>query len=161
MPRVRPLRRLCHSRRRGVTILEVLVATVILGIGLIGVGSMVTCAVISHDRAVGFTIASDRATAELERIREAGYNNALVDTALFPTSDYTIASATQVSFTVADLADGHGTITLGEDSQALQNNPATGTPYMNLKQAKVQIWWRQTGRHTTTLVATTLITNRP
>jgi Tfp pilus assembly protein PilV len=150
-----------RRRRAGVTIIEVLAAAVILGVGLVGVGSMVTYATISHQKAVNYTIASDRASQELERIREATYTGAVVGTALFPSSDYHIVNGTQVTFAVSDLKNGTGTITLDEDAQAKVNNPSTGLPYSNLKVATVTITWSgghfQGGSYT----AATLIANRP
>ena len=150
-----------RGRRAGVTILEVLAAAVILGVGLVGVGSMVTYATVSHQKSVNYTVASDRASQEIERIREAGYVGAVVGTGLFPVSDYTILSGTQVSFAESALKDGLGLITLNEDTEATATNPSTGLPYANLRMATVQISWggsRFTGGSYT---ATTLIANRP
>ena len=59
----------------GVTILEALATSLILGIGLVGVGSMVTVGVISHRKSVNYTLVAARATQELERVREAGYSS--------------------------------------------------------------------------------------
>ncbi len=149
------------KRHRGITILEVLVASVILAIGLVGVGSLITCAVISHERAVGYSVASHRATAELERIREADYVGAVMGATLFPAPTYHLLSDTQAEFAVDDLTGGHGLITLDEDPQAQVTNPSTGLPYLNLKQAQVQVWWRGRGGKSNCLAAATLIANRP
>jgi Tfp pilus assembly protein PilV len=150
-----------RGRRAGVTIIEVLAAAVVLGVGLVGVGSMVTYATISHQKSVNYTVASDRASQELERIREATYTGALVNTALFPAPSYTILNGTQVSFAVSDLKNGAGTITLDDDVQAKVINPNTGLPYSNLKIATVTITWSGGHFQGGTYTAATLIANRP
>jgi len=156
---VRP--RGARGRRAGMTLIEVLAATLILAIGLVGVSGMVTYSVIAHDKAAGYTIAADRATAEIERIRDAGYNGAAVNTTLFPTDDYTLLSATQASFTCSDLKNGHGVITLDLDAVAKAINPDTGQPWSNLKRIDVQLWWM--GRHGVdqTLKVSAMLANRP
>jgi Tfp pilus assembly protein PilV len=150
-----------RRRTAGLTLLEVLAATVILAVGLVGVGSMVTYAVVAHNRAACYTIAAERATAEVERIRDAGYNGATVTTTLFPTAEYAILSATQASFTCSDLKGGHGVVTLDTDSAAKVINPNTGLPYSNLKRIDVQIWWQGTRGFSETYSVSTLLANRP
>lgn len=146
----------------GMTIIEVLLATVILGIGLIGVGSMVTYGVISHQKSQNYTVASARATEELERIREATYTGAVIEATLFPSSaGYTIVNSTQVSFPISDLTGGVGLITLADDSEATATNPSTGLPYSNLKRATVAIGWSGSRYLRGAYTATTLIANRP
>jgi len=150
-----------RGRRAGVTIIEVLAAAVILGVGLVGVGSMVTYATISHQKSVNYTVAADRASQELERMREATYTGAVVNTSLFPSPDYTIVNGTQVTFPVSDLKNGAGTITLDEDAEAKVTNPSTGLPYSNLKIATVQITWSGGRFQGGSYKAVTLVANRP
>jgi type II secretory pathway pseudopilin PulG len=147
--------------RAGITILEVLAAAVILGVGLVGVGSMVTYATVSHQKSVNYTVATDRASQEIERIREAGYVGAVVGTNLFPASEYTILNGTQVSFTVPELKQGAGVITLDEDPEAKVTNPSTGLPYANLRVVTVRITWSGGRFAGGSYTATTLIANRP
>lgn len=141
--------------------IEVLVASVILGIGLVGVGSMVTYGVISHRKAVNYTVAAARATQELERVREAGYLGAVVSTELFPEGLYTIVDSTQVQFSVPELDNAVGYVTIQQDAEAQQTNPETGEPYSNLKKIRVQVSWSGPGRGSGTYTATTLVANRP
>jgi len=151
-----------HARRSaGVTIIEVLATAIILAIGLVGVGSMVTYGVVSHRKSVNYTIAAERATKELERIREAGYLGATISTALFPADEYTIENGTQASFEMADLASGTGVITIADDPAAQATNPATGQPYSNLKRVSVQISWGGNRYLHGSYEAVTLIANRP
>ncbi len=150
-----------RHRQAGVTILEVLAAAAILGIGLVGVGGMVTYGVISHRKSVNYTIAAARATQEIERIRDAGYLGAEVDTSLFPSPTYTIAGANQATFAVADLANGQGTITITDDTEAQAVDPDTGFPYSNLKLLQVSISWGGSRNLRGSYDVATLIANRP
>ena len=149
------------GKRAGVTIIEVLATAVILGIGLVGVGSMVTYGMLSHHKSVNYTVAAARATQELERIREAGYLGATVSTALFPEGHYTIENGSQVSFEMPDLTSGSGVITISEDPEAQAINPSTGLPYANLKRVRVQIFWGGSKYLRGSYEAVTLIANRP
>ena len=154
--------RVGRRRRAGVTLIEILAATIILGIGLVGVGSLVTYGVVSHRKAVNYTVAEARAVKELERVRDAKYAGATVSSILFPSSEYTILSSTQARFTISELRNGYGIITIGDDVQALQTNPSTGQPYSNLKKVKVEIYWTGGGQNLGgSYDAATLIANRP
>jgi prepilin-type N-terminal cleavage/methylation domain-containing protein len=154
-------RRGVRARRAGMTLIEVLAATAILAIGLVGVSAMVTYSVIAHDKAACYTIASDRAIAEIERIRDAGYNGAAVNTTLFPTDDYAILNTTQASFTCSDLRSGRGLITVDLDAAAQAINPNTGQPWSNLKRIDAQIWWRGQHGAEQTLEISAMLANRP
>ena len=145
----------------GITLIEVMAATVITGIGLVGVGSIVTYGVVSHRKAVEYTVAAARATKEVERVREAGYLGAVADEALFPAGSYTIIDSNQVSFAMDQLDDGLGYITIIEDAEAQAINPDTGQPYGNMKQVWVHIFWDRPGSHTGSYSTATLISNRP
>lgn len=147
--------------RAGVTLIELLIASVVIGIGLAGVGSIVTYGVLSHRKAVEYTIAAARATKEIEQVRRAGYLGAVVDESLFPADTYTIISATQVSFAVDELNDGLGYVTVGDDTEAQATDPDTGEPYGNMKQILVQIFWDRPGGRRDCYSAATLIANRP
>jgi prepilin-type N-terminal cleavage/methylation domain-containing protein len=148
-------------RRRGFTLLEVLAATLVLGLGLVGVGSMVTYSVVSHEKSVNYTLAAERASAEVERVREAGYLGANISTDLFPTTAYTIASATKVTFAVAELKGGQGSITIDEDAQAKATNPNTGSAYNNMKLVQVAITWTGSRNLSGSYQTATLVANRP
>lgn len=149
------------SSRAGLTILEVLITTAILGIGLVGVGSLVTYGVVSHEKSVNYTIAAARATTELERVREAGYLGAEVGPDLFPSLTYEILSSTEVGFAVPELNDGRGCITIEEDPEALAIDPETERPYANMKQVRVQIYWGGSRHLSGSYSVATLIANRP
>ena len=148
------------SRNGGFTLIEVLVAAMILAIGMVGVSSMVSYGVLSHQKSARYTIAAERANQEIERIRDSGYLAAVVDALHFP-SPYQIVNSTTVSFDVAELPGGHGTIVIADDPHALSVNPSTGAPYSNLKQVSVFVTWSGSPRVAGSYGVATLITNRP
>lgn len=149
------------GRGAGVTIIEVLATAALLGIGLVGVGAMVTYGVIAHKKSVNYTIAAARASQELERIRQAGYVGAEVNESLFPSPTYTILDSNRAGFSLPELRDGTGTITIIEDPESLATNPDTGLPYLNLKQVQVNISWGGGRTLRGHYHAATLIANRP
>ncbi len=149
------------GRRAGVTIIEVLATAVILGIGLVGVGSMVTYATISHKKSVNYTIAAARAAKELERVREAGYLGATISPALFPEDMYTLQGETVAWFDVDELDNGRGAVIIYQDPEADEINPDTGEPYSNLKRVYVWISWGGNRFLHGSYLGMTMIANRP
>jgi Tfp pilus assembly protein PilV len=139
----------------------VLVASIVLGIGLVGVGSLVTYGVVSHRKSVNYTVAAARAVKEMERVRDARYAGAAVNATLFPSPDYTIVNATQARFTVSELSNGYGLVTIQDDVEAQQTNPATGQPYSNLKKLRVELFWSGGHNLAGSYGVSTLIANRP
>ena len=161
LPSGSQIENLRHQRSGGFTLIEVLVAAMVLGIGLVGVSSMVYYGVLSHQKSANYTIAGEKAMQEMERIRDAGYLGALVDLAHFPSPSYQIVNASTVSFGVPELTSGLGVITIAEDSQAQAINPATGQPYLNMKQVSVAVSWGGSQRLRGSYNLATLISNRP
>ena len=149
------------AARAGFTLIEVLVAAVILSIGLVGVSSMVYCGVLSHQKSANYTIAGERAMHEMERVRDGGYLGAVVDALHFPSPTYTILSSSTAGFSVADLPSGTGTITIAEDNEAQAINPLTGLPYQNMKRVTITITWGGSYRSNGAYTLATLISNRP
>ena len=60
-------------RRRGFTLIECLVTTVILGIGVVGVAGMFACATISERKAAHMAQARHIAEETMEAVRAGGY----------------------------------------------------------------------------------------
>jgi len=141
------------SSRAGVTLPEMLVVVVILAIAFVGVSGMFVGGYVSARKASNYTIAANRAVQEIERLRDAGFLGAVVDYQHFPSPKYHIASSTQVVFSVPDLKNGQGTITVALDPEAQSLD--------NLKRVNVTIVWgggkQLSGRYS----ITTLVANRP
>jgi len=145
----------------GFTLIEVLVAAMLLSIGLVGVSSMVYYGVLSHQKSANYTIAAQKAMQEIERIRDGGYLGATVDPTRFPYPAYHTVDSSTVRFGVSELTGGQGTITIAEDSEAMATNPGTGQPYLNMKQVNVMIAWGGSSSLGGSYSLATLISNRP
>ena len=74
------------DRSKGFSILEVIVATLVGVIGLLGVGGMMLMTVTTIDVSKKLSIATALGQEQLERIVAAGYDNAI--TANYPDQDY-------------------------------------------------------------------------
>jgi prepilin-type N-terminal cleavage/methylation domain-containing protein len=149
------------GNRKGLTLPEMLMATLLLGIGLTGVGGMFTAGVISNQKAANITAAVHRASQEVERIRDAGFFGGTIDAVNFPSPEYDIISGTRVGFPVDNLNDGYGYIDLDLDSEAKLIDPSTGLTINNLKTLQVSISWGGGRTVRGSYSITTLIANRP
>lgn len=156
-----PVRRALPRGTAGFTLIEVLVAAMILAIGLVGVSSMVYYGVLSHEKSANYTIAAQKASQEMERIRDAGYLGAVVDSLHFPDPKYQIVDSSTVNFSLPELSGGQGTLSITEDTEAQVTNPDTGQPYLNMKQVVVTVSWGGSHRSSGSYSLATLITNRP
>lgn len=151
----------CTGACDGFTLIEVLVAAMILAIGLVGVASMTYYGVISHHKSANYTMAGQRAMQEMERIRDAGYLGAVVDYDHFPYPRYYILDTNTIYFTPSELPNGQGLITINEDSAAQQINPSTGEPYFNMKRVRVDVTWGGSRPLRGSYSLVSLISNRP
>jgi prepilin-type N-terminal cleavage/methylation domain-containing protein len=149
------------GNRKGLTLPEMLMATLLLGIGLTGVGGMFTAGVIANQKAANITAAAHRASQEIERIRDAQFKGATIDASHFPSPRYTIISGTRVRFPVDNLNDGIGYIDLDLDSEAKVIDPNTGLMLDNMKKATISITWGGGKPVRGSYSVTTLIANRP
>lgn len=116
-------------RRRGFTIVELLVSLVILGVGLIGLLQLYMAATVTYQKGRCLSLATGRVQQELEKVHHLGYTglmtNPLIHNTRYPASEYTaLTGARGVQFDMAALPNGHGTITIGdlmEDGAAVPN----------------------------------------
>lgn len=63
----------CYRRKRGFTLIECLVTTVILGVGVVGVAGMFACATISERKVAHMAQARHLAEETLEAVRAGAY----------------------------------------------------------------------------------------
>lgn len=84
-------------KQRGVSLVEVLVSVVILGIGLVSVSACLSTALLSNLRANRIAVATEVAQSEIERLRSLGdltpYSTAL-NNPLLPGGRLTVLAAT-------------------------------------------------------------------
>ncbi len=147
--------------KKGLTLLELLMTTLLLGIGLTGVGGMFTAGVVSSRKAAYITTAAHRANKEIERIRDGGFLGAQVDYIHFPYPDYYGASGNRAYFNVSELPGGTGQVEVDMDPEAQVVNPDTGLYVDNLKKVRVLISWGGARNLRGSYSVSTLLANRP
>jgi len=126
---------------------------------LVGAAGMFTAGIVSSRKAANETAAANRATQELERIRDGGYLGAVIDTAHFLSPRYTIVSSSKATFTVPELSNGAGELTIDTDTAAQPVDPNTGFMIGNLKRVMSHsLGWRR--KSACSYSVTTLISNR-
>jgi prepilin-type N-terminal cleavage/methylation domain-containing protein len=135
--------RIAPSRCRGLTLIECLVSTVLLSIGLVGVIGTLTAALITNQDAGDRQLAAAIVQATIEEMRSLGFGS--VTYANFP------ANATFVQ--VLDLADLHGGTRTIEITDSYQGNP-------RLKHVRVTVSWRGRNGQNSNVSVETIITNR-
>ena len=98
-----------RSGRRGLSLIELMVTVVLLGIGLTGVSSMFIVGYRTQLHAHFTSVASDMADKKMERMKSAGFNG-ISDTSFPPT------------FTVSELPSGQGAIAFGPYPETTSTN---------------------------------------
>ncbi|NIM04955.1 MAG: hypothetical protein GTN69_12275 [Armatimonadetes bacterium] len=146
---------------KGISLVELLMVALLLGVGLTGVGGMFTAGLISNRKAAHITAAANRASKEIERLRNAGFTGAVVDYERFPYPDYYIVDSDTVYFDVDELPQASGHIYLDLDPEAKVIDPNTGLQVDNLKQARIVITWGGAKSVRGSYTVTTLLANRP
>ena len=146
---------------KGLSLLELLMVTLLLGIGLTGVAGMFTVGVISNRKAAHITAAANRANEEMEKVRDCGFLGAVVDYDHFPYPHYYLLSSTRAGFQVEELPQGYGTIDIDLDPEAKVIDPNTGLYVGNMKRVRVVISWGGARPIRGSYSVTTLLANRP
>jgi prepilin-type N-terminal cleavage/methylation domain-containing protein len=149
-----------RRRSRGFSLIEVMVATFLLGVGLTGVAGLFMSGLYSSRKAERISIAANAAQKEVERLRSAGFSGCIVDPDIFTSEDgYSILEQHEnktgrIGFAVPDLPNGQGVTEID------YYNSASGY-YPNLKDITVTVTWTGGGPTGGSTVLNALIANRP
>lgn len=152
--------RMMRSKTRGFSLVELLVATVILGLGLTSVSLLFVAGIVSGQKAERLSTAVNAVQQQMERLRSSGFSGCVTDPEIFtPAEGYSIIQANGdgtgvIGFPVTDLPRSQGTISIAfYDS-------GSGY-YPNLKQVTVALNWVGGGVTAGSISMTSLIANRP
>lgn len=145
-----------RRRRRGMTLVEVLVAVLILSLALISLSQLYLAGMWTTQKARYLSIATKRAQSELERAQDLGLltlrNGPSEDS--YPSAEYTYhEDGMGVSFQAPPLPNGTGTV---EWDYWPANTP--GNEY--LMKVTVNITWDGARRSRSRVTLSTLLTNR-
>ena len=134
---LRDVHRVARSNRRcrGVTLLEVMIALVVLSISFLGSSAMILGTIRSLSHSQNLTKATTLAREQSERIVRADYDTVVA--ANYPPDNYT---------TMAGYEQFQRTVTITND-----------TPKANAKTITVRVSWRNNARITKTAVLSTVI----
>lgn len=145
------------------TLVEILVAILILGVGIVGLSNLYLATMWTYQKARNLSLATQRAELELENIQRqaATAYTALTDTskplipACYSAVIYSaLPSGRGVSFKVPGLPGGSGKITITTDPFK-KNRPEDA----KLASASIVITWTGSKRGQSNVSLTTLITN--
>lgn len=148
------------SYRAGFTLIEMLVACVILAIGLIGLSQLYLASMWTYQKSRNLALATEVAQYELEKAQSYGYtglNGALTDDLYLRTQSggiYTwLPAGNGVSFPVSQLPGGQGTV-------VWTHYVASSQTVASLLQVEVTITWGGSVRAQSKMKVDTLIAKR-
>ena len=155
---VRQLMATCTQRyrrvRRGFSLIELLVAVLILGLALISLSQLYLAGMWTTQKARYLSLATQRAQAEMERAQELGILNLTQGASVYPTPEYTpYFFGRGVTFTEDNLPEGRGIVTW-----SVYPHNTTGNQY--LLKVDIFLTWQGAARTRSKVHLTTLLTNR-
>ncbi|HEY3416920.1 MAG TPA: prepilin-type N-terminal cleavage/methylation domain-containing protein [Armatimonadota bacterium] len=149
-----------RGRRTGVSLVELLVATVILGIGLVALMQLYMAALWSYQKGRYLSLATQRAQLEYEKVQNLGFyglDNGPTDFTYLRTSsggEYTwLNPGPGVTFAVSALPGGSGTVTW-------QHFPANATGNSNMVKVDIRISWTGSVKTRSDVRLVTLLANK-
>src|SRR5689334_1514140 len=108
-------------RRRGFTLVELLVSVLILSLALVALSQLYMAAMWTYHKARYTSLATQRAQLELEQAEGLGYEklaaDPLIDPLKYPEEEYSaLATGRGVQFVIEEMepVDGNGTIKISE-----------------------------------------------
>lgn len=140
-----------RAARRGMSLVELLVSILLLAIALVAVSQMFVGGVLATKKARNIQIATNRALQEIEKSKDMGYLNLVVDSSHFP-PPYTIVDTTTVAFQVGELPASQGQLVIAPYPQPTSEN---------LKRVSATVSWGGSRFTSGTVAVSTLIANHP
>jgi prepilin-type N-terminal cleavage/methylation domain-containing protein len=127
-----------HEREEGWTLVEVLVAIVILTVGLLAVGTMQISAIRGNFMGGNTSIALTLASEKMEDLFNRNYTDAaLADTTTGNNGDLTLITGTDHEERVSD----NGIVGAGGFYRRIWNIADTATPMPTMKEIAVMVTW--------------------
>jgi prepilin-type N-terminal cleavage/methylation domain-containing protein len=127
-----------HEREEGWTLVEVLVAIVILTVGLLAVGTMQISAIRGNFMGGNTSIALTLASEKMEDLFNRNYTDAaLADTTTGNNGDLTLITGTDHEESVSD----NGIVGAGGFYRRIWNIADTATPMPTMKEIAVMVTW--------------------
>jgi type IV pilus modification protein PilV len=136
-----------HERQEGWTLIEVLVAIVILTVGLLAVGTMQISAIKGNFMSGNTSIALTLASEKMEDLFNRDYNDAVLgDTATGNNGNLTSITGTDHEENVSE----DGTVGAGGFYRRIWNIADAATPMPTMKEISVVVTW-ENNRHRVTI----------
>jgi len=149
-----------RRRIRGFSLIELLAAVFILGVGLTSVSTLFVAGLISTRKAQRVSVALNATQQHAERLRSAGFSGCIVDSDIWTSEDgYTILEQNadltgRIGFGIPELPNGQGEI-------SIEFYDGGSGVYPNLKTVSVSVTWLGGGPTGGSTVLRTLVANRP
>lgn len=145
-----------RARRRGFTLVELLVSVLILGMAMVSLGQLYIASNLTAQKARYLSLATQRAGAEMEKAEDLGILSLQngPNSASYDTASYSYNSDNKgVTFTTNEPPNGQGSVTW-------VNWPPNTAGNSNLLKVDVILTWHAAGIPSSQVHLTTLLTNK-